>query len=217
MQSAKNTLTSSDEVIRAGISPLTPPQVFVELWPKIQKLYPDMKFQLITFENTPENAREILGNLGHNIDVVAGIFDDTMLKVRGCSGVEISMEPFCAAVSIHHRLAGKDSIRIDDMAGETLMLMKRGWSHYVDTLRDDLTRKYPQISISDFEFYNIEVFNRCENNNEILLTVKSWESVHPLIKIIPVEWDYSIPFGLLYSKKPSDKVKKLIKAINKVK
>lgn len=217
VQSAKNTLTSSDEVIRAGISPLTPPQVFVELWPKIQKLYPDMKFQLITFENTPENAREILGNLGHNIDVVAGIFDDTMLKVRGCSGVEISMEPFCVAVSIHHRLAGKDSIRIDDMAGETLMLMKRGWSHYVDTLRDDLTRKYPQISISDFEFYNIEVFNRCENNNEILLTVKSWESVHPLIKIIPVEWDYSIPFGLLYSKEPSDKVKKLIKAINKVK
>lgn len=217
VQSAKNTLTSSDEVIRAGISPLTPPQVFVELWPKIQKLYPDMKFQLITFENTPENAREILGNLGHNIDVVAGIFDDTMLKVRGCSGVEISMEPFCAAVSIHHRLAGKDSIRIDDMAGETLMLMKRGWSHYVDTLRDDLTWKYPQISISDFEFYNIEVFNRCENNNEILLTVKSWESVHPLIKIIPVEWDYSIPFGLLYSKEPSDKVKKLIKAINKVK
>ena len=217
VQSAKNTLTSSDEVIRAGISPLTPPQVFVELWPKIQKLYPDMKFQLITFENTPENAREILGNLGHNIDVVAGIFDDTMLKVRGCSGVEISMEPFCAAVSIHHRLAGKDSIRIDDMAGETLMLMKRGWSLYVDTLRDDLTRKYPQISISDFEFYNIEVFNRCENNNEILLTVKSWESVHPLIKIIPVEWDYSIPFGLLYSKEPSDKVKKLIKAINKVK
>lgn len=27
----------------------------------------------VPFENTPENAREILANLGQNIDVVAGI------------------------------------------------------------------------------------------------------------------------------------------------
>ena len=52
----------------------------MELWPKIQKLYPDMKFKLITFENTIENAREILANLGQNIDVVAGIFDDSLLE-----------------------------------------------------------------------------------------------------------------------------------------
>ena len=31
---------------------------------KIQKIYPEMKFKLITFENTPENAREILANMG---------------------------------------------------------------------------------------------------------------------------------------------------------
>ena len=57
---------------------MVPPQVFVDLWPKIQKLYPDMKFQLVPFENTVENAREILANLGQNIDVVAGIFDDSL-------------------------------------------------------------------------------------------------------------------------------------------
>ena len=57
---------------------ISPPAIFVELWPEIQRIYPDMKFQLIIFENTIENAREILANLGQNIDVVAGIFDDTM-------------------------------------------------------------------------------------------------------------------------------------------
>lgn len=36
---------------------------------------------------------------------------------------------------------------------------------------------------------------------------------HPLIKIIPVEWDYTMPFGILHSKTPPDKVKRLIKAI----
>ena len=212
---AKDSMKVSEDVIRVGISPLTPPQVFVELWPKIQKIYPHMKFQLITFENTPENAREILANLGQNIDVVPGVFDDTMLKVRDCDGIEISMEPFCVAVSIHHKLAKKEKITLADMNGETLMMMQRGWSSFVDRLRDDITAQYPDIQISEFELYNIDVFNRCENNNELLLAFKSWESVHPLIKIIPVDWDYKMPFGLLYSKEPSEKVQKLIRAIEK--
>ena len=214
---AKDAMQSSEDVIRVGISPITPPQIFVDLWPKIQNLYSDMKFQLVPFENTPENARKILANLGQNIDVVAGIFDDSLLKLRGCNGVEISREPFCAAVSIHHRLARKNLITLKDLDGENVMLMHRDWSHYVDELRDDLMLNHPDINIIDFDFYNVEVFNRCENSNDVLLAIKSWESIHPLIKIIPVEWNYTIPFGLLYSKEPSDKIKRLVEAINKIK
>lgn len=214
---AQEAMNHNEEIIRVGISPMTPPEVFVELWPNIQKIYPEMKFKLITFENTPENAREILANMGKNIDVIAGIFDETMLELRGCDGTEISREPFCVAVSIHHRLAKKEKITLDDLAGENLMLMRRGWSYYGDMLRDDMMKNHPEINIVDFNLYNVEAFNRCENNNEVLLAFKSWESVHPLIRIIPVEWDYTMPFGILHSKKPSIKVKRLINAINKVK
>lgn len=214
---AQEAMNHNEEIIRVGISPMTPPEVFVELWPKIQKIYPEMKFKLITFENTPENAREILANMGKNIDVIAGIFDETMLELRGCDGTEISREPFCVAVSIHHRLAKKEKITLDDLAGENLMLMQRGWGYYGDMLRDDMMKNHPEINIVDFNLYNVEAFNRCENNNEVLLAFKSWESVHPLIRIIPVEWDYTMPFGILHSKKPSIKVKRLINAINKVK
>ena len=214
---AQEAMNHNEEIIRVGISPMTPPEVFVELWPKIQKIYPEMKFKLITFENTPENAREILANMGKNIDVIAGIFDETMLELRGCDGTEISREPFCVAVSIHHRLAKKEKITLDDLAGENLMLMQRGWSYYGDMLRDDMMKNHPEINIVDFNLYNVEAFNRCENNNEVLLAFKSWESVHPLIRIIPAEWDYTMPFGILHSKKPSIKVKRLINAINKVK
>ena len=214
---AKEAMQVSDDVIRVGISPMTPPQIFVELWPQIQKLYPEMKFQLVPFENTLENAKEILGHLGQNIDVVAGIFDDAMLKLRGCNGIEISRVPFCAAVSIHHRLAKKERITLQDLDGEHLMLMHRGWSHQVDALRDELAERYPNIGIVDFDFYDVDIFNRCENSNEVLLAIKSWESVHPLIRIIPVEWDYTTPFGLLYSMEPSEKVSKLIQAIQSLK
>lgn len=206
-----------DEVIRVGISPLTQPQVFVKLWPEIQQIYPELKFQLVSFENTLENAREILANLGNNIDVIAGIFDDTMLKLRRCRGIEIKREPICAAVSIHHRLAGKDKLSIEDLHGETLMMMHRGWSEYIDMLRDEIWGKHPEISIKDFDVYSIDVFNQCENSDDVLIAVKNWEGVHPLIKMIPVEWNYGMPFGLLYSEEPESKVRKLLSAIDSIK
>lgn len=212
---ARNAQNNQEGVIRIGVSPMTPSQVFMTLWPRIQKYCPDLKFKLVPFENTPENAREILGNLEQNIDVIAGIFDDTMLSLRKCSGMQISKEPFCCAVALHHRLAGKETLTMEDLYGENMLLIQRGWSKYVDILRDDLRERHPQIQVIDFEFYNLEVFNRCENSNDVLLAIKNWESVHPLMKIIPVEWNYSIPYGLLYSMEPSEKVKKLLSAAEK--
>mgnify|MGYP000044981591 CR=1 FL=1 len=130
-----------------------------------------------------------------------------------CNGVELSREPFCVAVALHHRLAGKKVLTPEDLKGERLLMMRKGWSCYVDALRAELTEKYPEITIADFDFYNVDIFNRCENSNDMLLAIKSWESVHPLMKILPVEWDYKMPYGLLYAKDPSEKVEKLVRTV----
>lgn len=212
---AKNAMQETENVIRIGTSPMTPAQVLVDLWPKLQAYCPNIKFQLIPFDNTPENAREILGNLGQNIDVVAGIFDETMLNLRQCKGLEISREPICCAVSVHHRLAQKNSLTVQDLYGENLMLMRRDWSHYVDLLRDDLWKNHPQIHIVDFDFYDVAAFNQCENNNCVLMAVENWRYVHPLLKILPVDWGYTIPFGLLHSPNPSLAVAEFLRAVEK--
>lgn len=212
---AKNAMQEDTNIIRIGTSPMTPAQLLMQLWPKIQLSCPDIKFQIVPFENTPENAREILGRLGHNIDVVAGIFDETMLELRSCAGLQLSREPFCCAVSVHHRLAVKDRLTVRDLYGENLLLMCREWSHYVDALRDEIWKNHPQIRIVDFEFYSMDVFNRCENSNDVLLAIRGWANVHPLLKVIPVDWDYSIPYGLLHSPDPSETVKKFLNAAAK--
>lgn len=212
---AKNAMQETENVIRIGTSPMTPAQVLVDLWSKLQAYCPNIKFQLIPFDNTPENAREILGNLGQNIDVVAGIFDETMLNLRQCKGLEISREPICCAVSVHHRLAQKNSLTVQDLYGENLMLMRRDWSHYVDLLRDDLWKNHPQIHIVDFDFYDVAAFNQCENNNCVLMAVENWRYVHPLLKILPVDWGYTIPFGLLHSPNPSLAVAEFLRAVEK--
>lgn len=212
---AKNAMQAGESVIRIGTSPMTPAQVLVDLWPKLQEDCPGTKFQLVPFDNTPENAREILGNLGKNIDVVAGIFDETMLNLRRCAGLEISREPICCAVSVHHRLAGKDRLTVQDLYGENLMLMRRDWSHYVDMLRDDIWKNHPQIHIVDFDFYDVGAFNQCENNNCVLMAVENWRYVHPLLKILSVDWNYTIPFGLLHAREPSPLVRNFLRAVEK--
>ena len=212
---AKNAMQAGESVIRIGTSPMTPAQVLVDLWPRLQEDCPGTKFQLVPFDNTPENAREFLGNLGKNIDVVAGIFDETMLNLRRCAGLEISREPICCAVSVHHRLAGKDRLTVQDLYGENLMLMRRDWSHYVDMLRDDIWKNHPKIHIVDFDFYDVGAFNQCENNNCVLMAVENWRYVHPLLKILPVDWNYTIPFGLLHAREPSPLVRNFLRAVEK--
>ena len=213
---AKNAMQEDSNIIRIGSSPITPAQLLMELWSRVQALHPNIKFQIVPFENTPENAREILANLGKNIDIVGGIFDDTMLDVRACAGLELIRGPFHCAVSIHHRLATKDKLQLSDLYGENLLLMHRGWSRYVDQLRDDLWQNHPQINIVDFDFYGMDIFNRCENTNDVLLAIPGWANVHPLLKVIPVEWNHCIPYGILHSPTPTPIVQQFLDAAEKV-
>lgn len=72
---AKNAMQEDKNIIRIGTSPMTLAQLLMPLWPKIQSHCPDMEFKIVPFENTTENAREILANLGKDIDVIGGICD----------------------------------------------------------------------------------------------------------------------------------------------
>ena len=213
---AQNAMQADSSVVRIGVSPMTPAQIMIELWPKIHAICPDLKFQLVPFVNTQENAKEILGNLGQNIDVVPGIFDETMLNLRQCAGLELQREPLCCAVSLHNPLAAKDRLTVRDLYGQRLLLMHRGWSRYVDQLRDDLWQNHRQVEIIDFNFYDLGIFNRCENSSDVLLAIRGWANVHPLLKIIPVDWEHSIPYGLLHSPQPSGTIKRFLAAVRNV-
>lgn len=86
-----------------------------EVLARQQRNYQDAKYIINYCKESverAEHAKEILANLGQNIDVVAGIFDDKMLKLRKCNGIEISKEKFCVAVSMHHRLANRKSLEL---------------------------------------------------------------------------------------------------------
>ena len=112
---ARKTMHDDGNLVRIGTSPLTPAEAFVRIWPQIHALCPDLRFRIDLFENTPENAAEILGNLGQNIDVVLGIFDQTLLELRKCDGFILYDIPICVAVPLDHPLADRTVLEVSDM------------------------------------------------------------------------------------------------------
>ena len=195
---------------------MTSGQILIDMWQKIHEIVPDMKIQLVPFENTPENAKEILNHLGQNIDIVAGIYDEKSLKLWKCAGMFLSDEPVRCAVSVYHKLAQKEKLQISDLYGETFMMIHRGWNENTDHLRSDLIQNHPEIWIEDFDFFSLSIFNQCENSNSLLMCIDNWSNTHPLLKVLPVEWNYTMKFGLLHAPKPSPEVKRFLKAVQQV-
>lgn len=200
--------------IRIGTSIMTPAKFLLDVWDEMQSALPNLKIELIPFDNTPVNSVEILRNLGQHIDIVAGLYDDAFLKDRKCAAAHLYNKKLMFAVPVTHTLNGKNEIGISDLRGRTVMLIRKEWNQYIDELRAELIEN--NVTVEDFSMFNISAFNRAAKENIPIITVEGWEDVHPLLKIIPADWRYEVPFGILYSPTPSRQVKMFIEVLQRI-
>ena len=52
------------------------------------------------------------------------------------------------------------------------------------------------------QFYDMEVFNRCVQTRNPLMSLECWGEVHPALVTLPVDWPFTIPYGILYPLHP---------------
>lgn len=216
IEKAQNIENKTQNIIRVGTSPMTPENSIIELWAKIKEKQANLKLQLIPFENTLENALEILANFGEKIDIVAGIYDEKMLERVGCSAFYLETITLSCAVPLSHRLIDKDTLDIKDFYGEDIMLLSRGSFLVMDKLRDEIEKNHPQINIIDFDFFDLEVFNQAENFNTILVGMKKQFVIHPLLKNVDVNWNFKTLYGILHSPNPSKNVENFLKTVSEI-
>ena len=200
--------------IRIGTSVMTPAKFILDVWAQIQSRMPTLKIELIPFENYPENSVEILRNLGQHIDVVAGLYDDAFLRERRCLAAHMYDKKILLAVPVSHALSAESLITIEKLKNRKVLFIRRGWNTYIDELRNKLEAK--GVKTEDFEMFNISAYNRAVTENIPIITVEGWEDVHPLLKLIPADWEDSIPFGVFYSPTPTKLVKKFIDLLSSI-
>lgn len=200
--------------IRIGTSLMTPAKFILDIWTEIQDIAPNLKVELIPFENTPENAREILSNLGMQIDVVAGIYDEDFKVERGFRTVHLEDKKVSFAVPLTSPLAAKRSISPEDLKGSGVMFIKKGWNRYIDELRDACEKA--DVKVTEFSFFNLAAFNEAVKQNMPIIAISGWENVHPLLKIIPSKTVVTVPYGIMYSLEPSKHVRQFVNAVESI-
>lgn len=196
-----------------GTSLLNPAKPFMDLWYNVNESFPEYKLHLVPFEDNHEGILSEIAQLGKKFDFLIGVCD-SKAWFKLCNFLPLGRYKKMVSVSREHRLANKKIINIEDLHGETLMMVKRGDSGVNDFLRNDLEKYHPEIKIWDTpQFYDLSVFNHCVETGKVLLTIECWQDVHPALVSIPVDWEYSIPYGLLYSLNASEDVLKLVEAV----
>lgn len=207
---AKELEHSQGITIRVGSSMLNPSSVLSNLWSPHRERYPQYKFHIVPYEDTKEQILSVITSLGERIDLLVGAFNSNNMHERA-NYLILGSYHLCVAVPKGHRLSQKKELSIQDLHGERLMMSKRGDTDILDRFQDTLKLTHPQILVEEVEYYyDMDTFNTCEQTGSLLLTLDAWSELHPSLITLPVDWDYTIPYGLLFSKKPSPEVEQFI-------
>lgn len=199
---------------RVGTSMLNPCTVFMELWQEMSDEFPQYTLRIVPFEDNRAGILTEIELLGKKFDFMVAACDSESWLKR-CNFYKLGEYRLCCAVPKNHRLAKQKLIEIEQLYGECIMVGARGDSPSVDGVRSVL-EKHHQISIDDTScFYDIEVFNVCEHKNNILLTLECWKGIHPSFITVQVNWQFTVPYGILYPLNPDRDIEIFIKKIHR--
>lgn len=200
-------------VIRIGTSILRPCKRLIDLWAKADDGTQPFQIKIVPFDDNPVSMTAMMRSLGKDIDCFISPCDSVAWK-KSYSIYPLSTCKCCIAVPRRHPLAKKERLTWADLDGETLMLIKRGESPVLDRMRSEIEEQHPDIHIADLEnFYDMEVFNTCEQKGYLMEVPDTWTDAHPSIATLPVDWDYEMPFGIVYAQKPSKAFEKFLQCI----
>ena len=213
---ARQAANNHPHMIRLGTSLLNPCTVLLEVWNTINETYPQFKLKMVPFDDDTQSWPGVYQTLGKDFDVMVGAYE----KANGSDSfqaLKLGEYRFCVAVSREHPLTRKAKLAVSDLYGERLVMIQPGSSPLIDAIRGYVRTEHPAIHIKDAPHqYTMEAFNRCEELGAVLLTLDGWKDVHPALVTLPVDWEYTIPYGVLYPRKPSNSVQLFLRAIQEI-
>ena len=180
----------------------------------VNEIQPDLKIEIRPMKEY-ENRQTVFSRLGIDFDLFEGIYASAWKG--SCQFLELSRTPLCCAVSRSRRLANASELSMQDLSGEVLVMPVKGASKELDTFREEIIQDYPSTKIIDSNYYGVDTFALCEMNSYILITQPVYEDIHPNLVTVPLQTNYSLPYGLVYAKEPTAAALKFIRAVCKLK
>lgn len=207
LNKARKLADSSQTTVRIGTSLLYKCRLLPDLWTH----YPDLKIEIVSMTEY-QNRGEVFSALGMQYDIFEGVYASKGWNGL-CQFLQLDTTPICCALSKKHRLSNTKKLTMQDLNGEYLVMPIKGVSNELDAFRNEILEKYPTIQIVDSSFYDVDTFTLCEVNNYILITQPVYADIHNNLLTIPLETNYTLPYGLMYANEPSEATKKFIQSI----
>ncbi len=214
LKKAKELESKQEYVIRVGVSLMNPANILLEHWNKASAMYPNLRLEIVPFQDTIPDFLEVLEHLGDKIDLLSCPYDTTYWGDR-YNSFHLYDLPMKIACSKLHPFAAKEKLEVSDLFGQTIYLSKRNSTPYLDRVREYL-EQFPQIHIKDGDVLDIPFFNRLVSSQDLIISADCWKDVHPLLATLPVNWEFTIPYGLIYAKEPSKELLQFIMAIGNI-
>lgn len=209
--SARRMAAPEEKALRVGTSIFKPFQPFMQLWDQYTASFPGCALQIVPFADDHNTISSTVASLGSRFDFLIAACN-SKAWLEQVSFYELWEDPFCAAVPRQHPLAGKKQLAPEDFQGQTLYLFAKGDAPSVDAVWDAL-ETVPNLSVIATSYYDMDLFNRAAGENRIIISIQAWAHVHPSFASLPVSWDLTTPYGLLYAKRPGPQVKKFLRCL----
>lgn len=213
---AKRLQNNSHHFVTIGTSLICPCKPILDLWYQINNKYPEFKIKIVPFEENHSSILNTLNSNGTNLDFIVSPCDSP-IWLENFNFFKLGDYKFCIAVPVNHPLAKKDVISFKDLSGEKVTAITTGDSKQNQDILKKIKTNCKNVEIIDAPFfYDINVFNKCEENGSLLVTLECWKDVHPAFKTIPLASGEIIPYGILYSKTPTDDTLKFLDILKNV-
>ncbi len=211
---AQRLAKSSETTVRIGTSLLYKCRLLPDFWTKISEKYPELKIEILPMSRY-QNRGDVFSALGVQFDLFEGIYGSAGWKGM-CQFLELERTPVCCAVAKNHRLADMKKLTMQDLNGEYIVMPIEGVSKEIDDFRNHIRSEYPSIQIADSKRYDVDTFTLCEVNGYVLITQPVYTDIHNNLVTIPLETDYTLPYGLMYANNPTPAARKFIRAIKEI-
>lgn len=216
IKDAEKTLTKAAEAsrtVRIGSSFLNPGGVLLDFLRDHNGNAEKYNFHLVPYTDDRDKIISLISSLGDKIDILVGAFNSRQMQ-RMAEYLVLGSYRMAVAVPQGHPFAGRRQIEVSDLEGVRIIMPKQE----SENIFTDFMKEHPEIEFRETHyFYDLDTFNSIENENCLLLTLEGWKDVHPALVTIPVNWELSVPYGVLYPREHSAIIKELTEELKRMK
>lgn len=208
---ARRSQRQFDDLVRVGVSLYQSGQYVLELIKDLYLSGADLNVHFVPVADTHESYLYTVENFGEEVDVLTSTWLPEGDE-RNFNRAVLWDTPLSLYVSLDDELAHCSAVDVPRIGGRRIYVPHHGNS-YIDSACAEIKAKAPGAEFVEFPQYELEMFDECVIHKDVLLGSDIWRESHPLLKMVSVNWDKTIPYCLYYEKSPRRAVAKFVEYV----